>query len=67
MGRGSGNGVGGNRDGGRGIGRLGGSQESAGLLAFKQLQLATEVVERPEVARDINENDGEERHDDNHG
>jgi hypothetical protein len=46
---------------------LGGSQESAGLLAFKQLQLATEVVERPEVARDINENDGEERHDDNHG
>lgn len=67
MGRRSGNGVGGNGDGGRGIGRLGSSLEAAGLLEFKQLQLATEEVERPEVARDINEDDGEERHDDNHG
>jgi hypothetical protein len=46
---------------------LGGSLEAAGLLVLKQLQLAAKAVDGSKVAGHINENDGQERHDDNHG
>jgi hypothetical protein len=60
-------GVGADGGGGRDMGRLGGSLEAVDLLAFNQFQLAPKVVEGPQVAGDINENDGQEREDDNHG
>ena len=41
--------------------------KAAGLLAFQEFQFAPKAVEGPEVAGDINEDDGQERHDDNHG
>jgi hypothetical protein len=53
--------------GGRGIGGLGSGLEAADLLTFQQLQLAAKAVDGPEIAGDIYHNDGEERHDHNHG
>ena len=32
-----------------------------------ELQFAAQVGEGPKIARDIDENDGQERHDDDHG